>query len=298
MKIQYIVQDNQLTINQILKNKLEISSRLLYKLIKLNKITLNQKPCNTKEIVKLGDIITIDFKYDEDNSNIVPTKMNLEIIYEDDWFLIVNKPAKIAVHPSILHYSDSLCNGIKCYFDSINLKKKIRPVNRLDLNTSGLVIFAKCEYIQECLISQMKNKKFKKEYIAICDGILENKFGTINLPIARKENSIIERCISSEGQPSITHYEVLKEFNNYSLIKCLLETGRTHQIRVHMSAIGHPLVGDSLYGFNSKFIDRQALHCYKLTFVHPITKEYNNFISEIPIDFNNLLEEHSIYDIF
>ena len=145
--------------------------------------------------------------------------MELNTIYEDDWLLVVNKPAGIAIHPSILHYSDSLCNGIRFYFDTIGLKKKIRPVNRLDLNTSGLVVFAKCEYIQECLISQMKNNEFKKEYLAICKGYFEKKLGTINLPIARKENSIIERCISENGQPSITHYEVLKEFNNYSLIK-------------------------------------------------------------------------------
>ena len=118
--------------------------------------------------------------------------------------------------------------------------------------------------------------------------LFEKKLGTINLPIARKENSIIERCISENGQPSITHYEVLKEFNNYSLIKCILETGRTHQIRVHMSAIGHPLLGDSLYGSISDFIDRQALHCYKLHFVHPVNKNLMDLYSELPHDFKKL----------
>lgn len=117
------------------------------------------------------------------------------------------------------------------------LKKKIRPVNRLDKDTSGLVIFAKCEYIQECLSNQMKNKEFIKEYLALVSGKFDIKSGTITLPIARKNGSIIERCIKENGQTSITHYEVLKEFENYSLVKCTLETGRTHQIRVHMSAI-------------------------------------------------------------
>lgn len=290
MKLKYIIENNKSNINQILQNKLSISSRLLYKLIKSQRILLNGNICDTRNHSNVGDTLIVDFNYDEDNSNIVPTKMDLDIIYEDEWLLIVNKPAGVAIHPSILHYSDSLCNGIRFYFDSIGLKKKIRPVNRLDLNTSGLVIFAKCEYIQECLISQMKDNLFKKEYLAICDGIFENKYGTINLPIARKEDSIIERCISDDGQPSITHYEVLKEFGNYSLVRCILETGRTHQIRVHMSAISHPLIGDSLYGSISDLIDRQALHCYKLRFVHPITKNFMDFCSEIPLDLKKLEE--------
>ena len=285
MEIKYEIKNNYKTINQILQNELQISSRLLYKLIKMQKILLNNKICDTRSMTNAGDIITIDLNYEEDNSNIVPTQMNLDIVFEDDWLLIINKPAGIAVHPSILHYSDSLCNGIRFYFDKIGLKKKVRPVNRLDLNTSGLVVFAKCEYIQECLISQMKNNEFKKEYLAVCNGIFEKKSGTINLPIARKENSIIERCISEDGQPSITHYEVLKDFDNYSLVKCSLETGRTHQIRVHMSAIGHPLLGDSLYGSISDLIDRQALHCYNLQFVHPVNNNVLNFYGELPIDF-------------
>lgn len=285
MKLTYQVKNNNKTINQILQTELKISSRLLYKLIKMQKILLNNKICDTRSIANVGDVITIDFNYEEDNSNIVPTQMNLDIVFEDDWLLIINKPAGIAIHPSILHYSDSLCNGIRFYFDKIGLNKKVRPVNRLDLNTSGLVVFAKCEYIQECLISQMKNNEFKKEYLAVCNGIFEKKSGTINLPIARKENSIIERCISEDGQPSITHYEVLKDFDNYSLVKCSLETGRTHQIRVHMSAIGHPLLGDSLYGSISDLIDRQALHCYNLQFVHPVNNNVLNFYGELPIDF-------------
>lgn len=285
MKLTYQVKTNEQTINQILQNELQISSRLLYKLIKMQKILLNNKICDTRSITNAGDIITIDLNYEEDNSNIVPTQMNLDIVFEDDWLLVLNKPAGIAVHPSVLHYSDSLCNGVRFYFDKIGLKKKIRPVNRLDLNTSGLVVFAKCEYIQECLINQMKCHKFRKEYLAVCNGTFENKAGTINLPIARKENSIIERCISEDGQASTTHYEVLKMFDNYSLVKCFLETGRTHQIRVHMSAIGHPLLGDSLYGSISDLIDRQALHCYNLQFIHPVYNDVLNFYGELPPDF-------------
>ena len=289
MKLIYKVENEKLTINQILQNNLKVSSRLLYKLIRNNCIFVNGKECDTRDIALPGDVISINFDYSEDNSNIVPTKMNLDIVFEDEWILIINKPAGLATHPSILHFSNSLCKGVRFYFDSIGLKKKVRPVNRLDLNTSGLVIFAKCEYIQECLISQMKINLFKKEYLAICNGIFENKSGTINLPISRKENSIIERCVSEDGQTSITNYKVLKEFNTYSLVKCSLETGRTHQIRVHMSAIGHPLIGDSLYGNASNLISRQALHCYRLCFLHPILKNNLEFDSNLPDDFKSLI---------
>lgn len=289
MKLIYKIEQKNCTLNNILQNNLKISSRLLYKLIKNNCISLNGKECDTRNIASPNDIITINFDYSEDNSNIVPTEMDLNIVFEDNWLLIVNKPAGIATHPSVLHFSDSLCNGVRFYFDSIGLKKKVRPVNRLDLNTSGLVVFAKCEYIQECLISQMKSNVFKKDYLAIFDGIFEDKVGVIDLPIARKENSIIERCISEDGQISITHYEVLKEFDNFSLVKCSLETGRTHQIRVHMSNVGHPLIGDSLYGTDSNLIERQALHCYHICFSHPIFKNDLDFVCDLPDDFKSLV---------
>lgn len=291
MKLNYEVHKNKFTINQILQNELKISTRLLYKLIKNNNVFLNAVPCDTRIFPNIGDIITICFDYEEDNSNIVPKNIDLNIVFEDEWLLIVNKPAGIAIHPSVLHYSDSLCNSVRFYFDKIGLKKKIRPVSRLDSNTSGLVIFAKCEYIQEYLISEMKSNSFKKEYLAVCNGKLKAKKDTINLPISRKDNSIIERCISANGQNSITHYEVLKEFDNYSLIKCTLETGRTHQIRVHMCAIGHPLIGDSLYGNSSNIINRQALHCYKVCFIHPIFKNTLEFVGELPLDFKKLIKE-------
>ena len=288
MEINYEIKNNTQTINSTLQNELKISSRLLYKLIKLNKIELNHKPCDTRKTGTFGDMITINFDYEEDNSNIIPTKMNLNIIFEDDWLLVVNKPAGIAIHPSVLHYSNSLCNGIKFYFDKIGLKKKIRPVNRLDLNTSGLVVFAKCEYIQECLINQMKNNQFKKEYLAVCNGFFDKKSGTINLPIARKENSIIERCIDKNGQTAITDYKVLAEYADFSTVECHLQTGRTHQIRVHMSAIGHPLLGDTLYGNSSNLINRHALHSCKISFVHPITKQVMSFSCNLPDDMNSL----------
>ena len=290
MELKYIVKDNKYNnINQILNNEFNISTRVQSKLIKNKKILLNGLSVDTRNTINLGDNIIVLLDLEEDNSNIIPTKIDLDIVYEDDGLLVINKPSGIPVHPSILHYKDSLSNGIKYYYDQISLKKKIRPVNRLDKDTSGLVIFAKNEYVQECLIKQMNSNTFKKEYLCIASGVFKEKQGTINAPITRKENSIIERCISSNGQPSITHYEVIKEFNNYSLVKCILETGRTHQIRVHMSFIGHPLIGDELYGNNSELISRQALHCNKLTFYNPYSNLLQSIECPIPNDILKLI---------
>jgi len=287
MILEYIVNDNKYqNINQILKQEFNISARLMHKLIVEHHILLNEIITDTRTSVKNDDIVKVNLDFEEESENIVSTQMNLDIIFEDDSLLILNKPAGIAVHPSILHYENTLSNGVKFYFESIGLKRKIRPVNRLDLNTSGLIIFAKNEYVQECLIKQMQSGTFKKEYIAIVSGHFEEKSGTINLPIARKDNSIIERCISTDGQEAITDYSVLQEFDTYSIVKCVLKTGRTHQIRVHMSAIGHPLLGDTLYGSHSLFINRQALHSYKIAFIHPVSLENLEFVCGLPNDMN------------
>jgi len=291
MILEYKIKENDTYINlkDLLKNYYQISDRLLVKLKHNQKLFINNQKAFVDMPLKFGDVITIHIDFIEDNSNIVATKMPLNIVFEDEALLIINKPAKTPVHPSMDHFKDSLSNGVKYYFNEIGLQKKIRPVNRLDKDTSGLVVFAKNEYVQECLIKQMQTKQFVKEYIAICDGTFENKNGTINVPIARKENSIIERCVSEAGDTAITHYEVLKNANNYSVVKCILETGRTHQIRVHMAHIGHPLFGDTLYGTTSPLISRQALHAYKISFIHPITKQKSELIAEIPEEFKLLI---------
>ena len=284
--------DSYQNVKEVLRAYFGISERLLLRLKNTKNILLNGEPTYISNPVSSGDTIKVIIDFVEDNSNIVPTKMDLDIIYEDDCYIVVNKPPHMAIHPSMLHYKSSLSNGVRFYFDSINLKKKIRPVNRLDKDTSGLVVFAKNEYIQECLVSQMKLKDMKKTYIAICDGIFKEKNGTINLPIARKPGSIIERCIDSSGDTAITHYKVLDEKNNISVVQCILETGRTHQIRVHLSAAGHPIIGDTLYGQASSISDRQLLHAYKLEFMHPITKNKVCYIAPIPDDFKPFIDKN------
>jgi len=281
--------DHYDNILHVLKEQFLLSDRLITKLKKANKIYLNDLPTYTKKSVTVGDKVSVLIDFEEDNSNIVASNIPLDIIYEDDYLLVINKPANIAIHPSILHFDNSLSNGVKFYFDKLGLKKKIRIVNRLDRNTSGIVVFAKNEYIQECLIKQMKTKELKKEYLAIAKGILESKSDTLNFPIARKEGSIIERTVSSDGDSAITHYDVVKEFNNLSLVHIVLETGRTHQIRVHFSYIGHPILGDTLYGSPSELINRQALHSYKLTFIHPVTKKVLSLEAPLPNDIKNII---------
>ena len=299
MKLEYIVDKKHInkTIKDICLSYFKISHRLLITLKKNECFYINDKKAYVYNKVNQNDKVTIDLNYEEESENIVPNKnIPLDIIYEDEWLLVLNKNASIPIHPSINHFEDSLSNGIKYYFDSINLKKKIRIVNRLDKDTSGLVIVAKCEYVQEELIKQMKENIFSKEYIAIVEGFLNNKEGTINKPIARKKDSIIERCIDENGDISITKYNVIKELEinnkkdrkNYkvSIVNCKLLTGRTHQIRVHFSSIGHPLLGDDLYGGNKDLFSRQALHSYKISFIHPITNKKEEFISNLPKEFN------------
>ena len=289
MNLNYIL-NSRITINDFLDNTICLSTRLKNKLIRSKCILLNSKFVDTRSYCEPNDKLTIILDSPEDNSNIKPKKMPLDIIYEDSHILILNKPAGMPVHPSMLHFEDSLSNGVKYYFDSIGLKKKIRAVNRIDLNTSGLVLFAKNEYIQECLIRQMQNHAFSKTYLALIAGHLSPKDGTINAPISRKENSIIERCVSSSGQAAITHYQVIKEFDGYSLVKCLLETGRTHQIRVHMAYKGAPLLGDTLYGNKpTNLIGRQALHSYEMSFIHPINGEKMHFLAPISKDMEKLI---------
>lgn len=287
MILNYTVLDTEdgQKIAQILHNQLNISSRLLKKLKMNEKILVNDKPVYSNYIVKADDFITVLIDFEEIDY-IEAEEMNLDIIYEDEYILVVNKPAGIVVHPSSYHLNNTLANGVKYY---LNNNKKIRPINRLDRDTSGIVMFAKNEYVQECF----QNKSdYKKEYLAIATGIIENDKGTINKPIARKPGSIMEREINyDEGQVAITHYDVLERFveEGYTLLHIELETGRTHQIRVHFKSEGHILLGDDLYGAPSELINRQALHAWKISFIHPITKQEIKLEANIPEDINNVI---------
>ena len=277
------------TVLQILKNEFHLSDRLILKLKRAEKIFLNDIPTHVKKELTSGDTVSVDINFIEDSENIVPTKMQLDILYEDDCLLILNKHPGIPVHPSLNHFEDTLSNGVKYYFESIGLKRKIRPVNRLDKDTSGIVLFAKNEYIQECLTTEMKHGTFEKEYLAIVNGHLKDSPLTIVANIKRKNESIIERCVADDGDYAETIFETIKQYADYSLIKCILKTGRTHQIRVHTSHIGHSILGDTLYGSSSDLISRQALHAHIVRFIHPVSKERIEIICDLPADMKNLV---------
>ena len=285
MEITYKVK-NELNIKEVLRKSLSMSSRLITK-IKYDHLYLNGSHCSVNSTVQPGDIVCVDFNYNEDNSNIVSNpQIKLDILYEDELYIIINKPSNMPIHPSMEHYTDSLSNGVKAYFDSIHLYKKIRPVNRLDKDTSGIVVFAKNEYAQENF------KSICKEYVAVINGIFRGN-GIISLPIGRKNGSIIERCIDYEnGDSAITEYEIIKNISKYNLsvVKCTLKTGRTHQIRVHLASKLSPILGDTLYGKSSNLINRQALHSYHLKFIHPINKKVIDIYAPMPEDISNIIK--------
>lgn len=276
-------------ISELLRKKFNISSRLLTKLKMNQKILVNNSPVFSSHIILENDQITVKIDFDEDDF-IISEKIDLNILYEDEYLLAVSKPAGMVVHPSSYHLNNTLANGVKYY---LNNSKKIRPVNRLDRDTSGIVVFAKNEYIQEL----MKNDgSMQKEYLTIVTGLLANKKDTINKPIARKEGSIMERIVDENGQIAITHYVVLDESieKNLSLVHVTLETGRTHQIRVHFAYLGNSILGDTLYGTETNLINRQSLHAWKLSFTHPITKEKIQILADIPNDMKTVMKSTNL----
>lgn len=291
MKLEYTIKNTTYqTVKEVLKSHFHISDRLFLKLKRHNQIFLNGKPTFSHARVSINDTVSTEISFIEKSTNIVPTSMLLDILFEDETMLILNKPAGIPVHPSMNHFTDSLSNGVQNYFDEQNVMTKIRPVNRLDKDTSGIVIFAKNEWIQENLVSQMANHTFEKYYWAILTGNLDNNHDlhTIEANISRKSGSIIEREIHPNGQKAISHYRLLQNTLNFCLVEFQLETGRTHQIRIHSQFIGHPLLGDSLYGTKTPLITRQALHAYKIRFFHPISNQIMVLETKMPIDMEKL----------
>jgi len=276
------------TIKDILTEDFEMSSRLISKLKLGNGIVVNNRKRYVNTVIHAGDEIVITIPA-EHSDNIVPNFLDVDIVFEDEDILVVNKQAGVPVHPCQGNYYSTLANGIMYYWMNQGKSYVYRPVNRLDKDTSGLMIIAKNQYAHQQLANQMSHKVLKRTYIAFVHGVMEKDSGTIDAPIARKPNTILERMISSDGQKAVTHYQVLMRFKNYTKIEVMLETGRTHQIRVHMKHIGHPLIGDWLYGReDNNFMNRQALHSFRLEFLHPVSKEPLEFMQDIPIDMKRL----------
>ncbi len=238
---------------------------------------LNQRLCT-------GDTLEIRLIEESSSQNIVPRNLPFEIIYEDEDILIVNKPANMPVHPSINNYENTLANAVAFYFREQGTDYTFRCMNRLDRDTTGLTILAKHMLAAAVLNQSITKRQVSREYLAIVEGIPE-KSGTIDAPISRKADSTIEREVDfTTGERAVTHYETLASSDGCSLVSLHLETGRTHQIRVHMKYIGHPLYGDFLYNPDFSKIDRQTLHSHRLTFAHPVTGEIMTLKAPVPAD--------------
>lgn len=219
-------------------------------------------------------------------TSIRPIPMPLSIAYEDEFILIIDKPAGQLVHPTGKEHENTLANGVMAYYQKQNLSHGFHPVHRLDKNTSGLILIAKMPHIQHLLASFSKN--FNRIYHALIAGVPPAAQATISLPIKRRPDSIIQRMPAPDGQPAVTHYKLLETNGELSLVKLQLETGRTHQIRVHLAALGYPLLGDDLYGGSVDLIKRQALHASQLSFIHPVTRRPVSISSELPEDMRRL----------
>jgi 23S rRNA pseudouridine1911/1915/1917 synthase len=251
--------------------------------------------------VAAGDQVVVRMEA-ETSTDIVPQNIPLDIIHEDEHLLILNKPTGIIVHPTHGHYINTLANGVVYYWQQSGQNIRFRPIHRLDQETSGVLAIAKNPYVHQWVSEQMIAQTTKKEYVAIVYGNVVDDQGTIDAPIDRNPESPHLRIVLETGYPSVTHYEVVERFKDITLIRLWLDTGRTHQIRVHMRSIGHPLMGDKLYFTNeagkelhtdnpSLTLERHALHAEKLGFTHPATKQWIEFTANLPEDMNLFIKK-------
>lgn len=285
-------QYDNLKLRDYLKHYENLSSRMIKSAGIQKRIKVNGKVEKLNYIVKLGDEISFNITKEE-SQNIMPEPMDLDIVFEDMDLIVVNKSPNMVVHPTKSHPYGTLANGLMYHFKETNQNCIVRLVSRLDMDTSGLIMIGKNQHAHMVLSRDMQENKVVKEYLAIIHGNLENKSGTIDLPIGRRTEDSIKREVLEEGQRSITHYEVLESYPKGDLVRLRLETGRTHQIRVHLSHLGHPIFGDVLYGEEEKeLIDRQALHAYRLEILHPKTREKLELQCDLPKDMKNLIENY------
>ena len=254
-------------------------------------VLINDKPAYMIHPLSAGDTLTIHIVESVSSERIPPVNLPLDIVYEDADLMVINKPAGLPIHPSMGNYTHSLGNAVAGYFARQDCPFVFRCINRLDHNTSGLTIIAKHMVSGSILSTMVKRRLIRREYLAIVRGRVTPPCGTITAPLGRKPGSLIERTIDFEnGESAVTHYETLDYQNGHSLLRLYLETGRTHQIRIHLKYLGFPLIGDSLYNPDMEHINRQALHSARLTFAHPITGEAMAFCAPMPADMRRVLE--------
>lgn len=294
-RIEIVVEENSLDrIDKYLTTKTDLSRTRIQELIDSNNILVNDNPTKANYKVKENDLIVVIIP-EEEAYDLEPINMNLEIVYEDSDVCVVNKPQGLIVHPTLTTKEPTLVNGLMYQIKDLSgINGVNRPgiVHRIDKDTSGLLMVAKNDIAHQSLVNQLMNKTTNRLYIALVYGVIENNLGRINAPIGRDKLDRKKMAVVEDGKEAITNFRVLERFDGYTLVECKLETGRTHQIRVHMKYIGHPLVGDPLYG-PKKVIGTtgQFLHAKLIGFNHPRTNEYMEFTRDIPDNFKEILEK-------
>ena len=292
--IDYIIDEDSagLRVEQFLRRK-RYSGQNLSEIKRMPKsILVNGVHYYMRQELSKGDHLQVRICETQNSEKIPPTKLPLDIIYEDEDLFVLNKPAGMPIHPSLNNYTNSMANALAYYFQSQGKPFIFRCCNRLDRDTSGLTIVSK-HLVSGSILSDMKKyREVHREYLAIARGSVTPSEGTIQAPLGRKEGTIIERTVDWEhGEDAVTHYKVVKEANGHSLVSLSLETGRTHQIRIHMKYLGYPLIGDYLYNPDMEYMTRQALHSHHMEFTHPITGEHMSFTAPLPEDMARVMQE-------
>lgn len=281
--------DNQ-KVSQILRNHLKLSRGEMRRIKRCAGLMVNDQTVRLNVLVKEGDLIRVNLQ-DDDDQPVIPQDIALDIIFEDEHILVVNKPPNMLVHPLSYHVLNTLANGVIYHWQLQGHNSKFRAVSRLDKDTSGVILIAKSSYICHQLSGQMKNSMCRREYLAVVHNRITMDSGIIDFPIGRPNDNSLIFGVTPQGKEAITHFTVIQRFAGGSLVKLLLETGRTHQIRVHMRHFGHPLMGDELYGGSLDLIQRQALHSWRLEFYHPVTKEHMRLEAPLPADITSLIQK-------
>lgn len=291
-------EQEQRSIRELMRREFSFSSRLWSKIKKQRAVFLNGEEIQVWKVPAAGDLLTI--RLPEEQSHFPPQDIPIAVLYEDDDLLLINKQPHITVHPTGGCPDHTIANGLMQYMLDTHQQFKIRFINRLDMDTSGVLAIGKNAYAQDDFVKQQKRGHVIKEYLALVNGIMTSEEGTIDAPIGRPANEPLRRGIvpvEKGGKASVTHFHVLKRYppvlpsqkKGYTLLALRLETGRTHQIRVHLSSLGHPVTGDWLYGASSPLIDRQVLHAASLTFPHPLTGQTFTVSAPLPEDIQRLL---------